>query len=112
MVIRCPPLLAGSVLHCGCGVVTGRCLLVHFGSSPTAYRHDKPPPQDELLLRGSRPRAAVDWQPVKSEHICDERWQLTYYIFSLRKQTCVHGYVLLHKKALISIKCYPTFINH
>lgn len=68
MVIRSPPLLAGSVLHCGYGVATGRCLLAQFGSYPTAYRHDKPPPQDELLLRGSRPRAAVDWQPVKSEH--------------------------------------------
>lgn len=67
MVIRSPP-LAGSVLRCGYGVATGRCLLAHFGSSPTAYRRDKPPPQDERLRRGSRPRAAGDWQPVRSEH--------------------------------------------
>lgn len=68
MVIRSPLLLAGSVLHCGYGAATGRCLLAHFGSSPTAYHRDIPPPQDELLLRGSRPQVAVDWQPVKSEH--------------------------------------------
>lgn len=60
LVIRSPPLLPGSVLHCGYGVVTGRCLRAHFGSSPTAYLRDKPPPRDERLLRGSRPPAAVD----------------------------------------------------
>lgn len=73
MNVRILLLKAGSVLHCGCGAVTGQCQPRRSGSSPAAYLRGKPPPPDGPRPRGSLPPAVVDWPP-DNRFIYQERW--------------------------------------